>query len=132
MIHSNIIYLQLITFTDQTATDKEERIRHMKQDMIETNRAMRTLKKRMESGEVPNVLEVNELGHERDDLARQLKQRNKDVQHLRNMNEDEKNKLKKANRKQRLGKTKRMAKRQTLVGAKTRAKKEASVTKTAQ
>jgi hypothetical protein len=48
---------------DQTATaDKEEGIRNMRQNMTETTRAMRTLKKRMETGEVSNVLEVNELG----------------------------------------------------------------------
>jgi hypothetical protein len=78
---------------DQKATDKEERLRNMRQDMTKTTRAMRTLKKRMETGEVFNMLEVTELGRERDDLARQLQQRNKDVQDLRDMNEEDKKKL---------------------------------------
>ncbi len=95
---------------DQTATDKEERISTMRQDMAEMTRAMRTLKKRMQTEKVSNVSEVNELGCERNDLARQLKQSNKDVQHLRDMNENEKNKLEEVERKQRLVKTKRMAK----------------------
>ena len=112
---------------DQTSTDKEDRLIHMRQDMTETNRAMRTMKKRMETGEVSNLLEVNELGRERDDFARQLEQRNKDVQHLKDMNEEEKNKLEEVERMQRLGDTKRMAKRQILVGANNKAKKEASV-----
>jgi chromosome segregation ATPase len=117
---------------DQTSTDKEDRLINMRQDMTETTRAMRTLKKRMETGEVSNLLEVNELGRERDDFARQLQQRNKDVQHLKDMNEEEKNKLDEVERMQRLGDTKRMAKRQFLVGANNKAKKEASVAKAAQ
>ena len=117
---------------DQTSIDKEDRLIHMRQDMTETNRAMRTMKKRMETGEVSNLLEVNELGRERDDFARQLEQRNKDVQHLKDMNEEEKNKLDEVERMQRLGDTKRMAKRQILVGANNKAKKEASVAKAAQ
>jgi hypothetical protein len=86
----------------------------------------------MATGEVSNLLEVNELGRERDDFARQLQQRNKDVQHLKDMNEEEKNKLEEVERMQRLGDTKRMAKRQILVGANNKAKKEASVAKAAQ
>jgi hypothetical protein len=117
---------------DQTATDKEDRIVNMRQDLTETTRTMRTLKKRMVTGEVSNVLEVNKLGRERSDFARQLQQRNKDVQDLKDMNEEEKNKVEEVKRMQRLRKNKRMAKRQMLVGANNKAKKEASVAKAAQ
>lgn len=117
---------------DQTATDKEERLINMRQDMTETNRAMRTMKKRMESVEASNVLEVNELGRVRDDFARQLEQRNKDVQHMKEMNKEEKNKVEDVKRMQRLRKNKRMAKRQVMVGANNKAKKEASDAKAAQ
>jgi hypothetical protein len=61
-----------------------------------------------------------------------LQQRNKDVQDLKDMNEEEKNKVEEVKRMQRLRKNKRMAKRQILVGANNKAKKEASVAKAAQ
>jgi len=117
---------------DQTATEKEDRLINMRQDMTETNRAMRSMKKRMETGELSNVLHVNELGRVRDDFARQLEQRNKDVQHLKDKNEEEKNKVEDVKRMQRLRKNKRMAKRQVMVGANNKAKKEASDAKAAQ
>jgi hypothetical protein len=90
------------------------------------------MKKRMESVEASNVLELNELGRARDDFARQLEQRNKDVQHMKDMNEEEKNKVEDVKRMQRLRKNKRMAKRQVMVGANNKAKKEASDAKAAQ
>jgi chromosome segregation ATPase len=117
---------------DQTATEKEERLINMRQEMTETVRAMRTMKNRIESVEVSNVLEVTELGRVRDDFARQLEQRNKDVQHLKDKNEEEKNKVEDVKRMQRLRKNKRMARRQVMVGANNKAKKEASVAKAAQ
>ena len=100
--------------------------------MTETNRAMRSMKKRMETGELSNVLHVNELGRVRDDFARQLEQRNKDVQLYKDMNEEEKEKVEEVKRMQRLRKNKRMETRQVMVGAHNKAKKEASVAKAAQ
>ncbi len=62
--------------------DKEDMIRNMNKEMGDKTRAIRTLEKRQESGDVCNVMAVERLENVRNDLENKLQQRNKDVTQL--------------------------------------------------
>jgi chromosome segregation ATPase len=71
---------------DQIDVDKEDKtrdmIRNMNKEMGDKTRAIKTLEKRLESGDVCNVMAVERLENVRNDLVKQLVQRNKDVTQL--------------------------------------------------
>ncbi len=67
---------------DKIEIDKEDMIRNMNKEMGDKTRAIRALEKRLESGDVCNVMAVERLENVRSNLEIQLQQRNKDVRQL--------------------------------------------------
>jgi hypothetical protein len=67
---------------DKIEVDKEEMIRNMNKEMGDKRRAIRILEKRVESGDVCNLMAVERLENVRNDLENKLEQRNKDVSQL--------------------------------------------------
>jgi chromosome segregation ATPase len=72
---------------DKTDVDKEDKtrymIKNMNKEMGDKTRAIKTLEKRLERGDVCNVMAVERLENVRNDLEKQLVQRNKDITELK-------------------------------------------------
>ena len=59
--------------------EREERLRDLKKNMAETTREMKTLEKRLEREDLCNQMEVDELQEQKDELGKQLVERNQEV-----------------------------------------------------